>query len=204
MTPSEKTAKLSFDNQSVEMPIYSPTLGYDVIDIRTLGKQNHFTFDPGFYATAACESKITYIDGDKGVLLYRGYSIDQLAAKCDYIDVCYLLVYGELPSKTEKKTFEEKIAEAAPVCDFTRNMFQGFPNDAHPMGVLLSIIGGLSTRQGNACDLKKPEDRERAVIRLIAKISTVAAMTYRHNQGLPFIAPDKNLGFTKNFLHMLM
>ncbi|HLB56585.1 MAG TPA: citrate synthase [Coxiellaceae bacterium] len=204
VTAKKNSATLSFDDQSVEMPIYFPTLGESVIDVKTLGKYHHYTFDPGFYATAACESKITYIDGDKGVLLYRGYSIDQLAAKCDYIDVCYLLVYGELPSKTEKKTFEEKIAEAAPVCDFTKNLFSGFARDAHPMGMLLSVMGGLSTRQGNACDLKKPEDRERAVIRLIAKISTVAAMTYRHNQGLPFIAPDKNLGFTKNFLHMLM
>lgn len=200
---SEKTAKLSFANQSVDLPIYSPTLGYDVIDIKTVGAHHHFTFDPGFYATAACESKITYIDGDKGILLYRGYSIDQLAAKCDYIEVCYLLVYGELPNASEKNSFKAKLDDAAPICDFTRNLFSGFTQDAHPMGMLLSVIGGLSTRKNNACDLKKPEDRENAVIRLIAKVSTVAAMTYRHSVGKPFIAPEKNLGFTQNFLHML-
>jgi len=200
---SEKKAILSFGNQSADLPIYSPTLGYDVVDVRALTKQQYFTFDPGFYSTAACESKITYIDGDKGVLLYRGYSIDQLAAKCDYLDVCYLLIYGELPSATDKKTLEEKLELAAPVCDFTRKIFSGFPQDAHPMGMLLSVIGGLSTRKGNACDLKNPTDRENAVIRLIAKVLAVAPMTYRHSQNKPFIAPEKNLGFTKNFLHML-
>ncbi len=201
--PSKKTAQLIVDNQSADFPIYAPTMGNDVIDIRTLGKQKYFTYDPGFYATAACESKITYIDGDEGVLLYRGYSIDQLAAKCDYIDVCYLLIYGELPSDTEKKSFEEKIQAAAPVCDFTKAFFTGFPQDAHPMGMLLGVIGGLSTRKGNACNLKKLEDRENAVIRLIAKMPVIAAMTYRHNENKPFIAPDKNLGFAENFLHML-
>src|SRR3990167_431095 len=200
---SKKTATLSFDNQSVELPIYPPTLGFDVIDIKTLGKQQHFTFDPGFYATAACESKITYIDGDEGVLLYRGYSIDQLASQCDYTDVCYLLVYGELPDAAQKNAFESKLQEAAPVCDFTRNFFSGFPRDAHPMGILLGVIGGLSTRKGNACDIKKPEDRENAVIRLIAKVPVIAAMAYRHNEDKPFIAPQKNLSYTQNFLHML-
>lgn len=200
---SEKTAKLSLGNQSVDLPIYSPTVGYDVIDIRTLGKQKHFTFDPGFYATAACESKITYIDGDKGVLLYRGYSIDQLASQRDYTDVCYLLIYGELPDAAQKKSFESKLQEAAPICDFTKNFFSGFARDAHPMGVLLGVIGGLSTRQSNACDIKKSEDRENAVIRLIAKMPVIAAMTHRHNEDKPFIAPQKDLSYTQNFLHML-
>ncbi|MDP1575051.1 MAG: citrate synthase [Coxiellaceae bacterium] len=200
---STKTVTLSFNNKSVEFPVYSPTLGFDVIDVKKLGNEQFFTFDPGFFSTAACESKITYIDGDKGVLLYRGYSIDQLAAKKDYMDVCYLLVYGELPNVTEKENFEKRIKEAAPVCDFTRDLFTGFPNDAHPMGILLSIIGGLSTRKGNACDLKKKEDRENAVIRLIAKVPVITAMTYRHSQNKPFIAPDPKLGFVENFLHML-
>src|SRR3990167_10747560 len=123
---SEKNVTLSLNNESISLSTYSPTLGFDVIDIRSLGKQHYFTFDPGFYATAACESKITYIDCDKGILLYRGYSIDQLAAKCDYIDVSYLLVYGELPNASEKKSFEEKLAEAAPTCDLTKNLFSGF------------------------------------------------------------------------------
>ncbi|MCX7125800.1 MAG: citrate synthase [Gammaproteobacteria bacterium] len=200
---SKTNATLSFNNQSVELPIYSPTLGYDVIDVKALGAHQHFTYDPGYFSTASCESKITYIDGDKGVLLYRGYSIDQLAAKCDYIEVCYLLAYGELPDASQKKDFENKIKEAMPVCDFTKNLFTGFAQDAHPMGILLSVMGGLSTRKGNACDLKKAEDRERAVIRLVAKIPTVAAMAFRHNENKPFIAPDLKLGYVENFLHML-
>lgn len=198
-----KSATLSFENQSIELPIYSPTLGFDVIDVKALGKKQHFTFDPGYFATASCESKITYIDGDKGVLLYRGYPIDQLAAKCDYTDVCYLLIYGELPTASQKETFNAKLKEAAPVCDLTKNLFSGFAQDAHPMGMLMGVMGSLSTRKNNACDLKKPEDRENAVIRMIAKVPVIAAMTYRHNQGLPFIAPDEKLGYVENFLHML-
>lgn len=200
---STKTVNLTYNNKSVEFPVYSPTLGYDVIDVKKLGAEQFFTFDPGFFSTAACESKITYIDGDKGVLLYRGYSIDQLAAKKDYMDVCYLLVYGELPTAAQKADFEHKIKEAAPVCDFTKKLFTGFPNDAHPMGILLSVIGALSTRKGNACDLKKQEDRERAVIRLIAKVPVITAMAYRHSQGKDFIAPDPKLSYVENFLHML-
>lgn len=200
---SSTNAKLTFNNSSIELPIYSPTLGYDVIDVKKLGASHHFTYDSGFYATAACKSNITYIDGDEGVLLYRGYSIDQLAAQCDYISVCYLLIYGELPTSSQKTALEAKLEEAAPVCRLTEQLFSGFARDAHPMGMLLSVIGGLSTRQGNAIDLKNSDDRERAVIRLIAKMPVVAAMTYRHNENKPFIAPKKGAGFVENFLHML-
>src|SRR3990167_8403955 len=176
VTAKKNSATLSFDDQSVEMPIYFPTLGESVIDVKTLGKYHHYTFDPGFYATAACESKITYIDGDKGVLLYRGYSIDQLAAKCDYIDVCYLLVYGELPTASQKSDFDAKIKEATSACNLTKNFFSGFAVDAHPMGMLLGVIGGLSTRTGNTINLKNKAERENAVIRLIAKMPVIAAM----------------------------
>ena len=200
---SDKKATLSLNNESIVFPILTPTLGYNVIDVKTLGAHHHFTYDPGYFATASCESKITYIDGDKGVLLYRGYSIDELAAQCDYLDVCHLLIYGELPTASQKQTLENKISDAASVCDLTRNMFSGFPQDAHPMGMLLGVIGGLSTRKGNACDNKKPEDRENAVIRLIAKVPTVAAMAFRHNENKPFIAPDKNKSLVENFLFML-
>ena len=196
---SKKSATISFENQSIELPIYSPTLGYDVIDVKALGKERHFTFDPGFYATASCESKITYIDGDEGVLLHRGYPIDQLAFQRDYLDACYLLIHGELPTASQKQFFEEKLSEAAPVCDFTRNLFSGFSQDAHPMGMLLSAVGALSTRSGNACNNKLPEERERAVIRLVAKMPVLAAMTYRHSQNKPFIAPDHNRGLVENF-----
>ena len=120
---TNKVATLSFNNENVELPIHTPTLGYDVIDAKTLGGHHHFTYDPGYFATASCESKITYIDGDKGVLLYRGYSIDQLADKCDYIQVCYLLLYGELPTATQKTDFENKIKEASTACDFTKKIF---------------------------------------------------------------------------------
>lgn len=198
------TAKLSIADQSIDLPIYQPTLGFNVIDVKSLAKHHYFTFDPGYFSTASCESKITYIDGDEGILLYRGYSIDQLAAKCDYTAVCYLLIYGELPTNSQKKSFEEKLKTAAPVCNFTCNLFSGFAKDAHPMGMLLSVMGGLSTRKGNACDVKNPLDRENAVVRLIAKVAVVAAMTYRHNQGLPFIAPDEKLNYVENFLHMLL
>lgn len=196
-------ATLTLGQDTLEFPIYSPTLGFDVIDVKKLGKHHHFTFDAGFYSTAACESKITYIDGDKGVLLYRGYPIDQLAFDRDYTDVSYLLVYGELPTAEQKKSFAAKIEAAAPVCDLTRNLFTGFARDAHPMGMLLGTMGALSTRHGNACDIKKPEDLENAVIRLIAKVSTLSAMAYRHNENKPFIAPQKGLTYTENFLHMM-
>lgn len=198
-----KTAELSVNRNMIDLPIYSPTLGYDVIDIKALSKHHYFTYDPGFYATAACESKITYIDGDKGILLYRGYSIDQLAAKCDYTDVCYLLLYGELPTATQKSTFDAKIKEATSACELTKNFFSGFSRDAHPMGMLLGVIGGLSTRAGNTINLKKAEEREHAAIRLIAKMPVISAMAYRHNQGLPFIPGNKTLGFVENFLHMM-
>lgn len=200
---SNKQATISFENQSINLPVYSPTLGYDVIDVKALSKQRHFTFDPGFYATASCESKITYIDGEAGILLYRGYPIDQLAFKRDYIDVSHLLIHGELPTAEQKKSFNAQLTEAAPICDFTKHLFTGFEKDAHPMGMLLSAVGALSTRASNVCDNKNQADRERAVIRIIAKIPTLAAMTYRHNEGKPFIDPDPNKGLVENFLHML-
>lgn len=200
---STKFATLSINSQSIDLPIYSPTLGYNTIDVKKLGTKQLFTFDPGFYSTAACDSKITYIDGEKGVLLYRGYPIDQLASKKDYIDICYLLIHGELPTANQKKSLEEKLALAAPICDFTKQFFSGFPKDAHPMGMLLGVIGGLSTRDKKKCNNKNSDDRERAVIHLIAKVPTISAMTYRHNHNLPFIEPKKEYGLVQNFLHML-
>ena len=200
---SDPIARLSIEKDSIDLPIYSPTLGYDVIDIKALSAHHHFTYDPGYFATASCESKITYIDGDKGILLYRGYSIDQLAEKCDYMDVCYLLVNGELPNAAEKSGFEGKIKDASSACDRTKNFFSGFAQDAHPMGMLLGVIGGLSTRASNTINLKNADERAQAVTRLIAKMPIIAAMTYRHNQNKPFIPADKTLGFVENFLHML-
>ena len=199
---SDKKATLSFENESVELPIYSPTLGNDAIDVRSLGKYQHFTFDQGFYATAACESSITFIDGDKGVLLYRGYPIDQLAFQRDYIDVCYLLIYGELPTAQEKQIFQKRIANAAKIDAKTQMLFEGFSKDAHPMAMTLSVMSALSTQYMHL-DITKREDRETAVIELIGKIPVIAAMTYRHNRGESFVASNNQLGYTENFLQML-
>lgn len=198
----DKKATLSFGNESVELPIYSPTLGNDAIDVRSLGSHQHFTFDQGFYATAACESSITFIDGDKGVLLYRGYPIDQLAFGRDYIDVCYLLIYGELPAAQEKRVFQEKVAGATKIDTETQALFAGFSKDAHPMGIILSVMGALSTKYAHL-DITKHDVRETAVIELIGKIPVVAAMAYRHNQGKSFVAPNNNVSYAENFLHML-
>lgn len=200
---SNNKSTFSYKNQSIELPIYSPTLGNNVVDVKALAKSGLFTFDPGFYVTAACESKITFIDGAKGILLYRGYPIDQLAAQKDYIDVCYLLIYGELPNKTEKQAFDQKIKKASQLDDLIENFFKGFRKDAHPMGMVLGVMGALSTYYHSTLDIKKVEDREAAVIHLVAKIPVIAAMAYRHNLGLPFIKSDSTLGYVENFLHML-
>ncbi len=201
-TETNEKAKLLVENQSAELPIYHATLGENVIDVKALAKQHYFTFDPGFYVTAACESKITYIDGEKGVLLYRGYPIEQLAAQCDYVSVCYLLMHGELPDQTQKNNLMSKIQNASKLDDLTTKIFSGFSKDAHPMGILLSVVGALSTCYPNLSIAKK-EDRETAVIELIAKIPVIAAYAYRHNVGKDFIAPDKSLSFAENFLYML-
>ncbi|EKD44860.1 MAG: hypothetical protein ACD_70C00203G0003 [uncultured bacterium] len=196
------TATLQFGTESLELPIYSATLGNDVIDVKSLSGHEHFTYDPGFYATAACESKITYIDGNKGILLYRGYPIDQLAFHRDYIDVCYLLLYGELPTDAQKKLFQEKIAHASTIDAETKKFFDGFSKDAHPMGIVLGVMGALSTRYTHL-NIAKPADRETAVIELIAKIPIIVTMAYHHNQGKSFVASNNQLGYTENFLHML-
>lgn len=199
---SQKNAVLSFDADSVKLPIYPATIGYDVVDVKPLLTHKHFTFDPGFYATAACESKITYIDGDAGVLLYRGYPIDQLAAQKDYVDVCYLLLYGELPTTPQKKLFEEKIQSASEIDEKVAHFFDGFSHDAHPMGMVLGVMGALSTRYLHLKN-NNPVDRETAVIELLAKAPIVAAMAYRHTQRLPFVAPNKKLRYVENVMHML-
>lgn len=199
---SNKTAKITIENQSAELSIYPATLGESVIDVKPLQKLDHLTFDPGFFVTAACESKITYIDGDKGVLLYRGYPIEQLSEQCDYMDVSYLLLYGELPDTSQKNNFLQKIQAVRALDVSLAKMIAAFPQDAHPMGVLLSIIGALSTCYPTL-SISKKEDREKATIELIAKIPTIAAYTYRHAIQKPFIPPKKNLGFAENFLYML-
>ncbi|ACJ18016.1 citrate synthase [Coxiella burnetii] len=200
---SNRKAKLSFENQSVEFPIYSPTLGKDVIDVKTLGNHGAYALDVGFYSTAACESKITFIDGEKGILLYRGYPIDQLADKSDYMEVCYLLMYGELPNKGEKEKFVRTIKEHTSVYEQVTKFFNGFHYDAHPMAMVLSTIGALSAFYHNALDITKPADRELSAIRLIAKMPTLAAMSYKYSIGQPFMHPRRAMNYAENFLHML-
>ena len=196
-------AKLSFKNKSVEFPIYSPTLGCDVIDAKTLGTHGAYILDIGFYSTAACESKITFIDGEKGMLLYRGYPIDQLANKSDYMEICYLLMYGELPNKEQKEKFIQTITEHTSVYQQVTKFFNGFHHDAHPMAMILSTIGALSAFYHDTLDITNPADRELSAMRLIAKMPTLAAMSYKYSIDQPFMHPRRFMSYAENFLHML-
>lgn len=200
---STSKAKLSFDHQSAEFPIYSPTIGKDVIDIKTLGNHGAYTLDEGFYSTAACKSKITFINGEKGILLYRGYPIDQLAHECDYMEVCYLLMYGELPHQNQKEKFVKKVKEDTSVHEHVAKFFNGFHHDTHPMAMVLSTVGALSAFYHDALDIAKPEHRELSAIRLIAKMPNLAAMSYKYSIGQPFIHPRQDMNYAENFLHMI-
>ena len=176
---TNKIARLNLEGQDpVELPIYSPTLGNDVIDITQLGNNGVFTFDQGFLSTASCESKITFIDGDKGVLLYRGYPIEQLAVKKDFLDVCYLLLEGELPNPQEKKNFVGLINNHTMVHQQMYNFLNGFRRDAHPMAIMVGIVGALSAFYHDSMDLNNPQDRFISAIRLVAKMPTLAGMSY--------------------------
>lgn len=200
---TDKLAKLALDGKTAELPILEGTLGPAVIDVTKLGKTGYFTFDPGFMSTASCESKITYIDGDAGVLLYRGYPIEQLAEKCDYMDVCYLLVYGELPNKEQKSLFVSTIKNHTMVHEQMRNFFNGFRRDAHPMAVMVGVVGALSAFYYDSLDIKNPQHRELAAFRLIAKMPTIAAMCYKYSIGQPFMYPQNHMDYAENFLYML-
>ncbi|CAA0093707.1 Citrate synthase [BD1-7 clade bacterium] len=201
---TDKKASLQIPGQeSVEFPIYSGTIGPDVIDVRSLTSKGVFTFDPGFVSTAACESKITYIDGNNGILLHRGYPIDQLAEQSDYLETCYLLLYGELPNKEEKESFVETIRYHTMVHDQINNLFNGFRRDAHPMAIMCGVVGALSAFYHDSLDINDEKHREIAAFRLIAKIPTLAAMSYKYSVGQPFMYPDNNLDYAANFLHMM-
>lgn len=199
----KKTAQISLNGKTVEFPILSGTLGPDVIDISELGKHGVFTYDPGFMSTAACESKITFIDGDKGILLYRGYPIEQLAEKCDFMDVSYLLLHGELPNNKQKTDFVETMKNHTMVHEQIRNFFNGFRRDAHPMAVMTGVIGALSAFYYDSLDIKNPEHRQLAAFRLIAKMPTIAAMCYKYSVGQPFMYPQNQMDYAENFLHMM-
>src|SRR5678815_5635681 len=186
-----------------ELPVRKGTLGPDVIDITTLyAETGHFTYDPSFTSTASCESKITFIDGEKGVLLYRGYPIDQLAEHGSFMETCYLLLYGELPSKEQYDNFRNRITRHTMVHEQMTRFYTGFRRDAHPMAVMVGVVGALSAFYHDSIDIKDPAQREMASIRMIAKMPTIAAMAYRYSRGQPFIYPWNKLKYSANFLHM--
>ncbi len=197
------SAILSFADKSLELPIYSPTAGPDVIDITTLYRDGGvFTFDPGYTSTASCESKITYIDGAKGELLYRGYPIDQLAEKSHFLEVCYLLLYGELPSAAALEDFESRVTNHTMVHDQMSSFFKGFRRDAHPMAIITGVMGAMSAFYHDSLDINDPQQREIAAIRMIAKMPTIAAMAFKYSSGQPFVYPRNELDYASNFLRM--
>jgi citrate synthase len=200
---SDHKAELNIDTQHIELDVLTGTLGPKVIDVNSLVKNDYFTYDPGFLSTAACESKITFIDGDKGVLLYRGYPIDQLAVESNFVEVCYLLLNGELPNNTEYTEFCKSINRHTLVHEQLRNFFNGFRRDAHPMAVMVGVVGALSSFYHDTLDIKNPEHRTISALRLIAKMPTIAAMCYKYSIGQPFMPPQNNLSYAENFLHMM-
>ena len=203
MSDTQKTATLTIDDKSFELPIYSPTAGPDVMDIRKLyGQAGVFTYDPGFTSTASCDSTITFIDGEEGVLLHRGYPIDQLAGKSHYLEVCYLLLYGYLPSAAELDEFESTITRHTMVHEQMINFFRGFRRDAHPMAIIVGVIGAMSAFYHDSTDINDPRQREIASHRLIAKMPTIAAWAYKYSIGQPFVYPRNDLSYAANFLRM--
>ena len=203
MNDKTKNATLSFHGKTYELPILSPSVGPDVIDIRKLyGEADVFTFDPGFTSTAACESDITFIDGDKGELLYRGYPIDQLAEKSHYLEVCYLLLYGELPTAEQLEAFEYRITNHTMLHEQMHYFLRGFRRDAHPMATMVGVVGAMSAFYHDSTDINDAAQREVASIRMIAKMPTIAAMAYKYSIGQPFIYPRNELDYASNFLSM--
>lgn len=187
-----------------ELPVLSGTIGPDVLDVQTLYKQTGmFTYDPGFTSTASCSSTITYIDGEEGVLLYRGYPIEQLAEKCSFLEVCYLLLNGELANKSQLEVFEGTITMHTMVHDQLTNFFKGFRRDAHPMAIMVAVVGALSAFYHDALDIKSKKDRDLSAIRLLAKVPTIVAMCHKYSTGLPFMYPNNKLGYVENFLRMM-
>ncbi|MFC5479481.1 citrate synthase [Massilia suwonensis] len=206
MNISDTKATLSFSDgsPSVDMPIYKGTIGPDVIDIRKLyGQTGKFTYDPGFMSTASCNSSITYIDGDKGELLYRGYPIEQLAENCDFLETCYLLLNGELPNAEQKAEFEGTVTRHTMIHEQMNFFFRGFRRDAHPMSVLVGTVGALASFYHDSLDINDPKQREISAIRLIAKLPTLVAMAYKYSVGQPFMYPRNDLSYSANFMHMM-
>jgi citrate synthase len=192
------------DGKSLEFPVLPGTLGPDVVDIRALyGKSGMFTYDPGFLSTASCSSAITYIDGDAGILLYRGYPIEQLAQHCDFLEVCYLLLNGELPDARQKEEFVGIVTHHTMIHEQLARLYQGFRRDAHPMAVMVGVVGALSAFYHDALDINNPQHRIISAFRLVAKMPTIVAMSYKYSIGQPFVYPRNNLSYTANFMRMM-
>ncbi len=203
MADKKATLKIDGIDEALELPIYEGTMGPDVIDVRSLTPKGVFTFDPGFVSTASCESKITYIDGGKGVLLHRGYPIEQLAEKSDFLEVSYLLLHGELPTPEEKEKFVGTIGKHTMVNEQLAQFFHGFRRDAHPMALMCGVVGALSAFYHDSLDITNADHREICAHRLIAKMPTLAAMVYKYSIGQPFMFPRNDLSYSENFLHMM-
>ena len=206
MNQSDAKATLTFSDgtPSIDFPIYKGSVGPEVIDNRKLyASTGKFTYDPGFMSTAACNSSITYIDGDKGELLYRGYPIEQLAVNCDFLETCYLLLNGELPNQPQKKTFVETVTKHTMVHEQMQFFFRGFRRDAHPMSVLVGTVGALASFYHDSLDINDPHHREVSAIRLIAKMPTLVAMAYKYSVGQPFVYPRNDLSYSANFMRMM-
>ncbi len=200
----DKMATLTIDGNELQLPVYNGSEGPSVMDISSLYKDSgYFTYDPGFLSTASCESSITFIDGEKGILRYRGYDIDELAENCDYLSTCHLLLYGELPDAAQKEWFDRKMTLHTMAHEQLQFMMRGFPRRAHPMAIMVGAAASLSAFYHDSLDINDPEQRELAAFRMIAKMPTIAAMCYKYSIGQPFVYPDNDLGFAENFLHMM-
>jgi citrate synthase len=201
---TQRMASFTVDGKTTEFPVLTGSIGPDVVDIRSMyAKTGAFTFDPGFMSTAACKSSITYIDGDKGELLYRGYPIEQLAVICDFMDVCYLLKHGELPNSVQKDDWVTKVKSHTMVHEQLTRFMQGFRRDSHPMAVLVGMVGALSAFYHDSLDINNPDHRLTAAIRLIAKMPTIVAMAYKYSVGMPMMYPRNNLDYSANFMYMM-
>src|ERR1700741_1865820 len=198
-----KTGTLPLGDKNYSFPVYEGTIGPEVLDVSKLyAEAGIFTYDPGFTSTGSCESKITYIDGDEGILLYRGFPIEQLAEHGDFLETCYLLLYGELPTAAQKADFDDRVTHHTMVHEQMARFFQGFRRDAHPMAVMVATVGALAAFYQDSTDINDPRQRNIASIRMIAKIPTLAAMAYKYTIGQPFVYPKNSLKFAENFLNM--
>lgn len=200
---ADNKAKLTIDETSVDLDVLSPTLGSKVIDIRTLGSKGYYTYDPGFTSTASCESKITYIDGENGILLHRGFPIGQLATESTYLEVCYILLYGEAPTQEQYDKFKTTVTRHTMIHEQITRLFNGFRRDSHPMAVLCGVTGALAAFYHDALDVSNPVHRDITAYRLLSKMPTVAAMCYKYSIGQPFVYPKNDLSYAGNFLHMM-